>query len=91
MKYYILAVAITLGLYACGSNTTEITDTNHSESQEHNHAQNAGDVDPICGMEKDDNWTLYSTHGVDTIWFCSEYCKTAFDANPHKYLGEHTH
>ncbi len=89
MKYFILLSVIMVGLYSCAGSNENNED--HTGKHEHAQPQNIGEIDPFCGMTKEDSWTLYSTHGSDTIWFCSDYCKKAFDVNPHKYLGEHTH
>lgn len=49
-------------------------------------------TDPVCGMTVDPKEAAgKSQHGQDTIYFCSASCKTKFDADPHKYLGAHSH
>lgn len=49
-------------------------------------------VDPVCHMSIDSAKAAgQSTHGSQTYYFCSGSCKKAFDADPHKYLGAHTH
>jgi len=45
-----------------------------------------GDVDPVCGMVRDSTWTDYTMYRGDTVWFCAAPEKTAFLANPEKYL-----
>ena len=44
--------------------------------------------DPVCGMEIDPATAAGSSEyeGV-TYYFCAEACKTAFDAEPSKYVG----
>ncbi len=44
--------------------------------------------DPVCGMEIDAATAAGSSEyeGV-TYYFCAEGCKTAFDAEPSKYVG----
>jgi Cu+-exporting ATPase len=44
--------------------------------------------DPVCGMEIDAATAAGSSEyeGV-TYYFCAEACKTAFDAEPSKYVG----
>ena len=45
------------------------------------------DIDPICKMEVDPataQWT--SEHDGKTYYFCAPGCKSAFDADPEKYL-----
>lgn len=44
-----------------------------------------GPKDPVCKMSKEDTWTEYTATGTDTTWFCSEFCKDAYAANPAKY------
>ena len=49
-------------------------------------------VDPVCGMEVDTATAKYTAeHGGKTYYFCAEACKRAFEKDPHKYLGEHSH
>jgi YHS domain-containing protein len=47
-----------------------------------------GPIDPVCEMVKDSTWTEYAVHNNDTVWFCSETCKTAFNGNPEKYAAK---
>jgi len=44
--------------------------------------------DPVCGMEIDAATAAGSSEyeGI-TYYFCAEACKTAFDAEPSKYVG----
>lgn len=53
----------------------------------------AGTVtDPVCGMGIDPAKAAGSArHGSETYHFCSAACKGKFDADPHRYLGEHAH
>jgi len=47
--------------------------------------------DPICGMNVDEKTAKYkSEHMGKTYYFCSQMCKTTFDKNPMKYIGDHT-
>jgi len=44
--------------------------------------------DPVCGMEVDPATAAGSSeHEGATYYFCAEACKTAFDAEPSKYVG----
>jgi YHS domain-containing protein len=43
-------------------------------------------VDPICGMEWENEWTDMTVYKGDTIRFCGEGCKMAFEARPQKYV-----
>lgn len=48
--------------------------------------------DPVCGMTIDASKAAgKSTHGSQTYFFCSASCKGKFDADPHTYLGAHSH
>lgn len=42
-------------------------------------------IDPVCGMIKDSTWTDFTVYKGDTVWFCAESEKKAFEANPKKY------
>jgi len=44
-----------------------------------------GFVDPVCGMIKDSTWTDFTIYKGDTVWFCAESEKKAFERNPAKY------
>jgi YHS domain-containing protein len=47
-------------------------------------------LDPVCNMEVDEKTAkLKSLYKGKTYYFCAPGCKTSFDANPKKYLGEH--
>ena len=98
MKYLILPILIaTISLTACsnegtgdnnGATTTGTTETTHGSDDGHNHGTAAtGPVDPVCEMAVDPTWTSYSVHAGDTVKFCSEGCKSAFDARPEKYAA----
>ena len=44
--------------------------------------------DPVCGMEIDAATAAGSSeYEGATYYFCAEACKTAFDAEPSKYVG----
>lgn len=44
-------------------------------------------IDPVCGMDVVPGKTkLVSVHEGKSYWFCAEGCRTAFEANPDKYL-----
>ena len=43
--------------------------------------------DPVCGMMIEDTTAnAKSTYQGKTYYFCSEDCKTSFEANPAKYI-----
>ena len=43
-------------------------------------------VDVVCDM-KIQPGIFSSEHGGRSYYFCSEYCKTQFDANPAQFAG----
>jgi Cu+-exporting ATPase len=43
--------------------------------------------DPVCGMDVDPTTAAgKSDHDGLTYYFCSDACKQAFDAEPHKFV-----
>jgi uncharacterized membrane protein YraQ (UPF0718 family)/YHS domain-containing protein len=46
-----------------------------------------GVTDPVCGMRVDKAKAIRTNHGGQTLYFCSEHCKHAFEINPDGYLG----
>jgi YHS domain-containing protein len=44
-------------------------------------------IDPVCNMSVEKATAVNSTYKGVTYYFCSEECKTAFDADPEKYLS----
>jgi YHS domain-containing protein len=78
---YLFALPLLL-LIACGQNNT------HHSDDAHNLDAHVGSIDPVCNMIKDETWTEYTVNNTDTVWFCSEYCKDAYVANPQKFLKE---
>ena len=87
MKYSVLAIALSFMFVACGSNNSEEAENNTAKEPVEMEAPVAEDAvtDPVCGMVHDADWTSYSVKGTDTVWFCSEGCKMAYDARPEKY------
>lgn len=48
-------------------------------------------IDPICGMQVDENTAQYKTeYNGNTYYFCAPGCKKIFDAEPEKYLKPRT-
>lgn len=44
-------------------------------------------IDPVCGMDVEPGRTkLISVHKGYRYWFCAESCRSAFEADPDKYL-----
>lgn len=89
MRLFIFAL-LSFTFLSCG-NTTQ-PEATVSEATTGMHENSAGPidpktkVDPVCGMEWDAEWTDYSVYNNDTIRFCGEGCKMAFDARPSKYV-----
>ena len=49
-------------------------------------------IDPVCKMQVDEKKAQFkSEHGGRAYYFCAKGCKVAFDKDPHRYLGEHSH
>lgn len=45
-------------------------------------------IDPVCGMEVDPATAAgKATHDGKEYFFCSPGCKTAFEAEPARFLG----
>src|SRR5699024_1487257 len=44
-------------------------------------------TDPVCGMSVDPTGPHQAEHGGRTYHFCSEHCRTAFEAHPEHYTG----
>ncbi|MCB0695761.1 MAG: hypothetical protein KDC07_00270 [Chitinophagaceae bacterium] len=98
MKYTFLAVAACV-LFAACSGETKSGSTNETEAgmgEMHHDMEGMHDdmhmahakMDPVCEMDYDASWTEYSVNGTDTMWFCSETCKGAYEGNPEKYTKE---
>ena len=48
------------------------------------------EVDPVCGMKVlPEKATASVEHAGRTWYFCSQSCKTKFEADPHQYDGSH--
>jgi YHS domain-containing protein len=46
-------------------------------------------IDPVCKMTVDEATAKFkSDYEGTTYYFCAPGCKTAFDADPEKYLGK---
>ena len=90
MKHNIIKVLTIAALpfaVACGCGKSE-EQTTEGAAKTSEAAAVAAEIDPICEMEKDSSWTDYSVYKGDTVWFCGEGCKQAFDARPEKYMGK---
>ena len=46
-----------------------------------------GASDPVCGMRVDRSKALRSVHAGRTYFFCSEHCRSQFEADPARYAG----
>ncbi|HUO67277.1 MAG TPA: heavy metal translocating P-type ATPase [Gammaproteobacteria bacterium] len=47
----------------------------------------ASERDPVCGMTVDPRSAASLAHDGQTFYFCCEGCRSAFAANPQKYIG----
>ena len=45
-------------------------------------------IDPVCGMEVNEEGAPSAEHQGKTYYFCCEGCKTAFSSDPEKYLNK---
>ncbi|MBE0410647.1 MAG: YHS domain-containing protein [Anaerolineales bacterium] len=46
-------------------------------------------IDPVCGMEVDEkSAAATSEYNGQTYYFCAPGCKSVFDKDPEKYLGQ---
>lgn len=65
------------------------------QHRDHDHHAHAGDsstkdmlTDPVCGMTVPLDGPHYTEHDGQEFRFCSERCKTKFDAEPERYLTD---
>ncbi len=59
----------------------------HSGHGQHDHHAGATAVDPVCGMKVDPSTARHKLeHAGQTYYFCSNGCRTKFEADPAKYL-----
>lgn len=92
MKNIIAALFIaSFGIVSCNNAAEEKTTTETAapapETQPEPVAA-AKPIDPVCEMELEDTWTEYTIYNNDTVKFCSETCKKAFEGNPSKYAAK---
>ncbi len=79
-------------LFSCGNQNNSSTDTANTGTVEMNMEapkepiDPKTHVDPVCGMEWDNEWTDMTVYKGDTMRFCGEGCKMAFEARPQKYV-----
>ncbi|MEM0374228.1 MAG: YHS domain-containing protein [Sulfolobaceae archaeon] len=45
-------------------------------------------IDPVCGMEVDQNSKYKYMYKGNTYYFCSSHCLKEFQKDPEKYLRE---
>src|SRR5687767_7368014 len=73
---------------ACCTSTGIPATRRPAMAHDHHHSSSPA-IDPVCGMTVDPaNAAGSSQYGGQTIYFCSAHCKTKFDADPAKYMGE---
>lgn len=82
MKKYIWIPALTL--LACNNTAEQMA--GKIESTAKKEAVESAKIDPVCEMVYDTSWTEMSVYKGDTIRFCSDNCKKAFEARPTKYI-----
>lgn len=72
-------------------NSQETATSVHSPSHTHDQAQPAGKpyTDPVCGMKVAANPDRQVDFDGASYYFCSDKCKTTFQANPHAYVHGH--
>lgn len=81
-----LIPAILMLIVSCGNDAGQAKQQQPQLEGESPAMKTSAEIDPICEMERDSTWTDYSVYKQDTIWFCSEGCKKAFEARPEKYI-----
>ncbi|GAA4468848.1 hypothetical protein GCM10023093_27250 [Nemorincola caseinilytica] len=89
MRIYILAAALLVLTASCGNSAEQATQAEGTPAgAPAMQASSDPNVkkDPVCEMAYDAEWTEYTVHNGDTIRFCSDGCKMAFEARPEKYL-----
>jgi len=65
-----------------------MADHQHKSSSEQDNG-NHTEKDPVCGMSVDPHTAEHrSQHGGKPWYFCSSRCKSRFDEQPEKFLGE---
>lgn len=95
MRISILAFfCLSFSLISCGSKTSDsATATEQPAASEGMAATDApkytpgAKMDPVCEMEWGNEWTEMTVYNNDTVRFCSEGCKKAFEAHPTKYIA----
>lgn len=93
MRKILLAASVILALASCGnSEDTQNAGTHDHAGHSHDghdheaHGTNTfSEVDPVCGMTRNEKWTEFTAVASDTTWFCSPVCKEQFDADPAKF------
>jgi YHS domain-containing protein len=87
MKRYIILFASIFAFSACNNEEHSTASEKEDSASVQIAAPVASNIekDPVCDMEKDGSWTEFTVHEGDTVWFCSETCKTAFEGNLAKY------
>lgn len=49
---------------------------------------NFGDIDLVCGMDVSQKSRHKVRYKDNKYYFCSDHCKTHFEDDPEKYIGE---
>jgi Cu+-exporting ATPase len=67
----------------------DMTDHHHHHPGCSHDSDGKTETDPVCGMKVNPHTTAHrATHEGHPFYFCSAGCKTKFEADPAKYLGE---
>ncbi|MEP7162121.1 MAG: heavy metal translocating P-type ATPase [Dermatophilaceae bacterium] len=60
-----------------------------NDATDHATASRDTSVDPVCGMQIDPSTELTVEHDGQTYRFCSQHCRTRFQASPATYTSRH--
>lgn len=86
-KEWLWIAGIAIMASSCGNNNNN-GEASHAPATEQEASADKevhAKTDPVCHMVYEPVWTDFTVHNNDTIWFCSEYCLTAFNSNPAKF------
>lgn len=89
IKQSIAAISLVTLISSCGSDI-QSSDAlpaaiNMTPAETHKYTKGSK-IDPICEMEWDTAWVDFTVYQGDTIRFCSQNCKMAFEARREKYI-----
>ncbi len=61
----------------------------HAHSKEPESEKSPVHVDPVCGMEVDEDSIFRVEHKGKNYFFCSKHCKLKFEENPGEFVDHH--